>query len=448
MAGMNVGLISGMDTASLIDSLMQVEANPQKLLQNKLLGTQADAKAYREINTRFDALRSAAEALTRTATWGAATATSSAPGVVATATAGATAGSVTFTVQSLAARHSMVTEAEWVSPAAETTFVLANKDNPASSTSITLAAGATGTDAVAAINAGNSGITAAAINTGAGYRLQLTSMTTGSGGAFTLTGDVAFRTMAEGKDAVLSVSSGAPGAFAYEVTSTTNTFPDLMPGMTLNVTQQGGPVTVSVASDPDTVATAVGTLVKAANDVLSGIKSATSTTPGSAGVLKGDSTLRSLSSKVLEAVSHAVGGAGSAAQAGIQLDRYGAITFDAKAFGSALTSTPELAHRLVNGTGAGATAVPGVAQRLLAVAKNATDSTTGTLTLKAKSQDTLATDLQKRIDDWDIRLATRRATLERQYTAMESALSSLQNQSSWLSSQISSLPSWSASSKS
>ena len=36
----------------------------------------------------------------------------------------------------------------------------------------------------------------------------------------------------------------------------------------------------------------------------------------------------------------------------------------------------------------------------------------------------------------------RRTTLERQYTALETALSSMQSQSSWLSSQISSLPSY------
>ena len=42
----------------------------------------------------------------------------------------------------------------------------------------------------------------------------------------------------------------------------------------------------------------------------------------------------------------------------------------------------------------------------------------------------------------------RKETLTRQFTAMETALGTLQNQSQWLSAQLASLPSWSASAKS
>ena len=437
MAGMNVGLISGMDTASLIDQLMRVEGNQQTLLRIKLAGTQDDAAAYRAVNTTFDALRSAAQALTETATWTAAKATSSSAGVVATAAAGASPGSITFTVQSLAARHTSVSDVVWSPPTADTTLVIGDPADPATQTSVTLAAGASITDAVAAINASGSGVTAAAVNTGTGYRLQLTSETTGAAGTFSVSG-MAFNVIAQGKDASLTVGTGADGAFTYEVTSTTNTFAEIMPGTTLSVSQQGGPVTVSVARDPAAVAAAVETLVKAANDALSSIKGYTATTPGSTAVLKGDSTLRSLSSQVLSAVSSAISGA-SAAQAGLQLDRYGAIVFDSAAFTSALESDPALAQQLVNGTGSGTTAVPGVAQRLLAVAQAATDSTTGALTLKAKSQDGLASDLQDRIASWDRRLELRRAALTAQFTAMETALGALQSKSSWLSAQLAQL---------
>ena len=50
-------------------------------------------------------------------------------------------------------------------------------------------------------------------------------------------------------------------------------------------------------------------------------------------------------------------------------------------------------------------------------------------------------DYQDRIDAWDLRLAKRKETLTRQFTAMETALSSLKNQSTWLAGQINSLPS-------
>jgi flagellar hook-associated protein 2 len=41
-----------------------------------------------------------------------------------------------------------------------------------------------------------------------------------------------------------------------------------------------------------------------------------------------------------------------------------------------------------------------------------------------------------------VRLATREQTLRRQYAAMEAALGTLKNQSTWLAGQISGLPSW------
>lgn len=435
MAGMNVGLVSGMDTAALIDQLMQVEANPQKLLQIKLADTQADAKAYRAVNTKFDALRTAAEALTKTATWAAATASSSSTGVAATASPGASAGSVTFTVQALASTHAVLSDKSWA--ATTDTYDLALPlvvDNLDGTTqAITLADGATLADVVSAINAQAPGLTATAVKTTTGYRLQVGSSATGQASDFSL--GTGFQTLSQGADASLSVGTGT---VSYEVTSPTNTFTDVLAGTTFTVSEKAGPVTVSVASNPEAVATAVETLVKAANDVLSTIKTHTDTSSGSPAVLKGDSTLRSLSGKVLEAVSYAIGGE-SAATAGIQLDRYGAIAFDSKAFLATLKSSPEVAQRLVDGSGSGTTAVPGVAQRLLTLAKDATNSTTGTLSLRAKSQDSLAKDLENRIESWDRRLELRRANLTAQFTAMESALGSLQNKSAWLSAQLSQL---------
>jgi flagellar hook-associated protein 2 len=52
-------------------------------------------------------------------------------------------------------------------------------------------------------------------------------------------------------------------------------------------------------------------------------------------------------------------------------------------------------------------------------------------------------DIQQRIESWDLRLAKRKEMLTRQFSAMETALSSLKNQSTWLAGQINSLPTYS-----
>ena len=59
------GLVSGMDTTTLISQLMQIEAQPQTQLKTQLASTQTDAAAYRDINTSFAALATAAGALTQ-----------------------------------------------------------------------------------------------------------------------------------------------------------------------------------------------------------------------------------------------------------------------------------------------------------------------------------------------------------------------------------------------
>lgn len=423
------GLVSGLDTGSLIDSLMAIEANPQTLLKNKLTDTKADAAAYRDVNTKFDALRTAAEALGTAATWGAAKATSSSSAVAVSAGSTAVPGSTSFTVDSLAARHTVVGTSAY-DAASGLQLTIADRSDPSTPTSVSIPANTSLTDAVKLINDAKAGVTASIVG---GNRLQLAATSTGLDGAFDVTGG-SFGTVQEGADAKVTVKG--TGDYSFSTTSASNTFTDLLPGVTLTVgAVTTDPVTVEVTSDPDAVANAVQNLVTAANAVLSSISGYTDTSTGSNAVLKGDSTLRGLSGKVLDAVANAIGGTASAAQAGIQLTRYGTIAFDKDTFTKALAADPTLTRSLVNGS-TGTPAVAGVAQRLLDVVTEASDSVTGTLVTRAKSEDDESTDLQSQIDDWDRRLALRRTTLENQFTAMETALSSLKNQSTWLAGQL------------
>ena len=140
---------------------------------------------------------------------------------------------------------------------------------------------------------------------------------------------------------------------------------------------------------------------------------------------------------------------------GLQLSKDGKnIAFDKGVFTTALKADPELAQRMVSGRSAGfgpdgaagggddVTAVKGIAGRLFDVAKAASDSTTGSIVALAKGRDSQVADLKNRIESWDLRLVRRKEMLTRQFSAMETALSSLRNQSTWLAGQINSLPSY------
>src|SRR3954452_12903362 len=188
MAGMSLstGLISGMDTGTIISQLMQVEANPQTLLKTQLAATQSDAAAYRAVNTRFDALRTAAEALTQPTAWTTTKASSSSSTVTATSGSSALPGSLNFTVTQLASAHSVIspTGTTWADTLASFGAGTITIAGPKGTKTVTVDSNGMGTgtmaEAVAAINASNQGVTAAAVQVAPGsYRLQVTSTSTG-----------------------------------------------------------------------------------------------------------------------------------------------------------------------------------------------------------------------------------------------------------------------------
>jgi flagellar hook-associated protein 2 len=443
------GLVSGLDTTSLITQLVQAEAAPQAQLRTKLSTTTASATAYRAVNTRFDAVRTAAEALTKAEIWSSAKATSSSSTVTAAVGTMPQTGSVTFSVTQLAAVHSVHSRGTWSTTTADFGATSVSVTAGGTTTAVALDTDGNGTatlaEAAAAINKKTElGLTATVLQTGPSqYRLQVATKTSGQAGSFSLSGSgPVFDDLTKGQDAKLRVGSMTSG---FDVLSTTNTFSDLIPGSTITVTKADAntPVTVDVASDPQAVAGKVKTLVDAVNNALSGVKTYTAADGGPTAVLKGDSGLSALATSLRSAMSFGVGDDGSPNRAGIQLNKDGTVAFDQEKFVAALKADPGLARRIVDGTpAAGSTAaVPGVAGRVLELATKATDATTGTLTMLAKGRDTLAKDIQTRIDAWDLRLAQRKQTLTRQFTAMETALSSMKNQSNWLAGQIASLPS-------
>jgi flagellar hook-associated protein 2 len=449
------GLVSGMDTTSLISQLMQAEAGPQTALKTKLGTTQTNASAYRTVNTTFLAVTAAAEAALKPDLWATTKATSSVPASAsATASAGALTGSLTFTVEKLASSHAVANRntGTWTASTAAygaSSIQVFDKSGVSKGT-IPIGGTQSVADAAAAINASSLGLSAAVVQISSGeVGLQVTSKTTGADSQFTFTGAGTFSVNTQAQDAQLKIGTTTP----YTVSSATNTFSSVLPGTAVTVSKADSstPVTVSVVSDPDTVAAKVQSLVDALNATLTTVKTYTSNATGSTAPLRGDYSVTSLAGKLLDAVSGAVGKDGSPAKVGFQLSRDGKITFDKAKFVAALKDTPDLAQRMVAGSAASnadgivgnaddVAPVTGLASRLLAVSKSASDATTGTLVALANGQDSMAKDITDRIAAWDLRLAKRKETLTRQFTAMETALSSLKNQSNWLAGQISSLP--------
>jgi flagellar hook-associated protein 2 len=436
----NTGLVSGMDTGALVSQLMQVEAAPQTALKARLSATQTTASAYRTVNSALQAITSLAETAVKPETWSSAKGTSSSTSATVTAGATASPGSLTFTVARLATTDSTVSADRWGSttvPAGITTLDVRSADGNSSKGTIALDGTESLSQVASKINASGLGLAATAVQVSPGqFALQVSASKSGAAAGFSLAGNTTFTDTSVGQDAELRIGATTATTSAYSVTSSSNVFEGVLAGATITVNkEEATPVTVSVVSDPDAVTSKVSALFDMVNSALGQIKTYTNNTPGSTAALRGEYAVTSISGQLLDAVAKAVGTNGSPSQIGVQLTRDGKILFNKETFTAALAKDPALAQNLMAGTPAD----PGVAQRLRTAAKTASDATTGTLTALAKGQDSQAREIQDRIAAWDVRLVKRKQTLTRQFTAMETALSSLQNQSSWLSGQLNSL---------
>lgn len=482
------GLVSGMNTTDMINKLMQVEAVPQTQIKNKIAVQNKAVTAYQGVNTKLAALATAAKAVGSAETWGAAKTSSSSDAAIVTAKAGTPTGSLSFTVDSLAATHTQTFKAGSVASASDAS------GSPVMSGAYlkVLLADGTETDVIpddeslnsvvqAINNTANAAYKAAAVQTSPGqFTLQLTATGAGAnsalakaaaenGGVYTPAGiDLigAISTTTKGADAKLTIGDDA--VTGYTVTSASNTFNDVLPGLSITVNKKtaGTPVTVGVTNDSAAVADKVQAFVDAAQAALSEISTATAVKTGTnatAGALPGDSALRGLAQDITNAVAGGAGSLGSLSAVGVNLDKTGTVSFDRDKFLAAYEADPvktqayfdkytEVPHAKANPNAfdPGWDTAEGIGRKLQAVSVRATEGILLPTDLPGTvKQGTLAGIISRRnetikgmndqVANWDVRLELRKETLQRIYSNLEVSLSKMQQQSSWLSGQLASL---------
>lgn len=203
-------------------------------------------------------------------------------------------------------------------------------------------------DVVANINAAGTGITAAAVQTGTNaYVLQLSSSTTGT--AADLSVDMgAFSSSTLGTLVQANAGSNAQiqvgGSGGYTLSSQTNTFSGLLPGLSVVVASTTTtPVTVSVSPDATSVATSVQNMVTAANAVLADIQkyAGYDAATKQGGPLMGSGVLQNLTNQVLAVFGSTSGTStlGNGENIGLTLSN-GTIAFNQSTFESAFSANP------------------------------------------------------------------------------------------------------------
>jgi flagellar hook-associated protein 2 len=453
MASSIDGIASGLQTKALIDQLMQIEARPQTLLKAKVTTTQGLVTTLQQLNTRLSSLTELATKTAKPDALDLYRAMTSGDAAKATASASARPGSLDFAVKQLAQSQSSVSAAMTSFSAAPATLTLRSADGTTTEISTT----GTLDDVIAAVMKANTGITATKVAAGKDadgaqqYRLQFTAKESGAGNGFSVfrgtAEDVAAKTATDlfteagaatvriAQDAELVLWGGS--AAEQSVTSSSNMFADLLPGVAVTVSgASADPVSVTVTRDADGTTKVAKELVDSLRSALSFVAMNTAVTPGitatakpTAGKFTGDSAVRSIAQSVLTAATAPIDGR-STAEMGISLTRTGTVEFDETKFAAALAANPDLVKA----------ALTEISTRVAEAGKSASDKFEGDVTKRIQSQESSIRSMNDRVSDWTRSLDKRRATMERTYAALEVQLSKMQAQGDWLSSQLANLP--------
>lgn len=457
------GLASGLDTSSMIEQLMAIERRPQVRIQQRQHVEEARQSALRDVLTRLSNLKTAAAGLRDPTIWSdTQTVESSDPArLTATRTAGAAAGAYDLTITQLARAHQVTQGGMLTQAAADDVLHVAVGSGAA--IDVTVSAGDTLETIAGKLSSTTDIPVYASVVNG---KLVLTGKTTGAASTIAVTSDgslaadLAFAESLTAQDAQFTVNGVAK-------TSSSNTVTDAIVGISLTFKAKTvGDVTVTVGApgaDTAKIEEKVKSFVEQYNSTLDFIRAKlnekkvanpTTDEERARGVLSHDAGLSQLLSTLRQAVSDLVSGrpgdANQLAQVGISTGTStggsavsadavaGKLTLDAAKLSSMLAGRfGDVKALFTNATGAYET--EGLAQRLDRVLDPQVAASTGVLPGRISSQGSLIDLLERREADLDVRLASRERALRAQFTALETALSQLQSQNAFVSSQLASL---------
>jgi len=444
------GLISGLDSATLVQQLMALERQPIYDLERRVSVAERQREAYQDVNTRLLALKTAAEAVSGATTSEERAVTSSAPdAMTGTASASAVEGSFTFRIMEIAQASQVGSDAQ----AAAFTFSGAGSIDididGVFAGSAAVAAGDTLQEAADAVNALGIDATASVLFDGTDYRLLVTSKVSGADGQLTVTdttGDLSFNDITLGRDAEIRLGTDNP----LTITSADNTFADVIPGLSFTVYRETLPATFFPFTSAETVTLTVGpavsetdmadrvkAFVDAYNDVVSRIDdlSLYDAENEQTGLLQSDTTLRFIKSDLSRFVVDPVAGLPDALnmlfQIGITLDGDGTLQLDESILDTKLQEDLSGVEALF------ADAADGISERFSTRLDYITQPTGGQITYAIERLDEQISGFEDEIERLDALLDMREARLREEFVRMEVALAGLQAQSSFFLQQLS-----------
>jgi len=478
MSGVSLnGIASGLDTNKILEELMKIERRPYEALEKKHSTLEEKKNVIRQINTKLSALRLAAADLMYSSSFNLTSAKVADSSVIrVTSTDAAVVNSYDIYVEQLAKKH-VVASGEFAAGGNALTGLVGEKirisgkgDTTAKEIELK---GSTDEEILnnlmKDINSADVGVRASIMETSPGKKsLILTSTQFGEDYGMTIgtnSDSEDKRTFIDASNAVLTglglaidnsgtlelnAKQAAQNAKVtvngIEITHADNTLDGVIEGVTIELLKEDASTTFDIAKDYELIADKVQKFVDAYNEVIELIR--TNTARGA--LLQGDSTLRALQDELQGMLNAEVAENTNykyLVSVGLEVDKgvtsgsdmTGKINFDRKKFIEALTANPDEVYRLFAHDDTTPANKDGIAMLFNQKLYEWTKFGTGLLAYKVDGFDSEIKNVEDQMESMQRRLELREQQLLKQFSNMEVMLSSLQNEMSWLNSQLSSL---------
>jgi len=468
------GLATGMDTDSIVSQLMELERMPIARLEARKTAATSRIEAYAQFKSTLDDLKTSVSAMTLTSQVKSNTVSLSTSAPFTATSANASSGSYNISVAKLAQVQKTIIGADGANSglASQTDALLGTGTFTLTKDGVDTVITVDSTNnsllgLAAAINEQSSttGVKASIINDGttaSPYHLVLTG--TDSSMEFTIDSALTdgVNPIAFGTAATQTLAQENQQAEAYidglKVVSNNNTITNAISGVTINLNavsevESAGPPAVYATSlleiKPDSGAlkekltSFVTNYNKVMEWILSGYEEFGGTTADDdpetedllGSVLRGDSTIQGVKrglQNVLSSVINTTGSLHVMSELGITTQLDGTLIQDNSKMDAALADNFDGVAKLLAGEGE----VDGIMKKFNYYMLNVTSGTTGMYATKKANYDLNIKRLDTQISNMEPRMVAREATLRAQYSAMETLVSGLNSQGTFLTQQM------------
>lgn len=435
------GLVSGLDTNTLISQLVGLERQPIEKLKQRKAAYQTQLSTIGTLKSALNDLKAAAKKLDTANELLSMTGTSSSEThFEASATGDAAAASYSLDVDAIALAEKNRSDGfdSATSQVRQGTLSITVKGGDTQD--ITIESGDTLQDVVAKINDSVNGASASIISDGTSSYLSLTADETGHtlGGSASDAIEINESYGGGGGDKLqLSEIQTASNALltldGLNVESESNDVTSAITGVTIHVHKETSS-TETLTIEPDKVAieASMQAFVDAYNTAIELVVKETTVTAGTdrTSTLAGDATIRGLRLSLSQAVSAGVGSLSttnydSLSSIGITTETTGKLKLDSDKLQTALDASVSNVSKIF-------TASDSISQRLLSVVEPYA-AVDGVLTARTDGINQSIKSIDTRISGMELRVQQFEMSLVRQFTALEMTVSQIQDQGSYLS---------------